>query len=252
MLKNEVLAYHRSLPKLQEAEMSLHISARPVSTRRASNIQHDGRHSPTFRHRNKPSAYMSMNPAPPPPVPVDSPFPQQEQYMGRSGGRPETQATPVLRFPDQGYHPAESDVSDYVSSSTQTEKEDRRTSGAIHSRSSCDEAEKGDAPKGTRATAAHGSHAPLSLTYLVSQRLIASMPYNPTAPLRPPAGPARLTASTTQVNDGKGFLAVSPEDEATSALKLLFAQWTKVSPRLIEDVLNSGTSSTHPAPRTST
>ncbi|EXJ76867.1 hypothetical protein A1O3_10512 [Capronia epimyces CBS 606.96] len=223
MLKNEVLAYHRSLPKLQEAERSLQVLTRPPKTER-DHQQHDSS-PPSVQHPYWYPGYISPDSVPTEVVIFDGPHPQQEGY-----------AQPLLSADE--HHPSESDISESVSASATMEGENEKPSGATHTASSGDEAGKNAAPNGRRSKNEHASRAPARLTYRVSQRLITSMPYNPMTAISLSAAPARPTASNTQLHKGQESRPSSPDDEATDALKLLFGQWTKVDPRLIGDVLD--------------
>ncbi|EXJ83281.1 hypothetical protein A1O1_06900 [Capronia coronata CBS 617.96] len=245
MLKNEVLAYHRSLPKLQEAERDLQTPTHPIPNRRERIYSHHGRRSPVFHYPNRPPVYRADSAAPAF-VPLDSPHRQQGRYEERLGDHWEDPSIPVHPYPGNEYDTADSNFSDYAPPPTPIVREEEKPKDDLHI--SGDEVEKGPVSQIRPLRTEHGHQAIPRLTYHASQRLIAAMPYNPTAPIRPPAGPARLTASTTQLHARHVSNPTSPDDEATNALKLLFTRWTKVNPRLIEDVLDKDIPSARPPP----
>ncbi|KAJ4504163.1 hypothetical protein HRR83_008590 [Exophiala dermatitidis] len=258
ILKNEVLAYHRSLPKLQEAEQNLQLSIRPTSTRRGreyhQRVRHERAHEPVIirvgnDERQRLRARMATGPEPNPreDVPKNMPHHHDTPDDHGSGDADERFAAPVR--PSAMSHPPQSEDSD----STPTERSiDDNPFVAMprpHTNNNVSRIEVRNEP--VLGHEDGGRTNPPALTCHVSQRLIATMPYNPTAPIRPPAGPARLTASSSQLQQGQDDSGPArPEDEATSALKLLFTQWTKVNPQLIEDVLDRGKHAANPAPTT--
>ncbi|KAL2432900.1 hypothetical protein ABEF95_001115 [Exophiala dermatitidis] len=247
ILKNEVLAYHRSLPKLQEAEQNLQLSIRPTSPRRRREYHHRVRHERAREpviiqvgndERQRLRARMATGPEPNPREDVPKNMPHHHDTPDDHGrdDADERFAAPVR--PSATSHPPQSEDSDSAPTERSIE-DDPFVAMRPHTNNNVSRIEVRNEPAFGHEDGVRTN--PPRLTCHVSQRLIASMPYNPTAPICPPAGPARLTASSSQLQQGQdGSGLAAPEDEATSALKLLFTQWTKVTPRLIEDVLERG------------
>jgi hypothetical protein len=223
ILKNEVLSYHRSLPKLQEAEMELAIPKEPYPKKSPNSIQpdphpHIGRPIETaLRSRDRSrSRHRPMSPEPP---------------LGQTNELPRLPSTELVPFSipapvelktNQGDRPVPN--LNPPAGDESTDDEHLPTTPTVYTRF-----ENG---------ARRGVHRSTPKEQPLSRRLIASTPYDPVRNLHPPrlligAG----VAATAERLTGAHPQGEKPEAEANNAVKQLFLEWTNLSPDLLSDLL---------------
>jgi hypothetical protein len=223
MLKNEVLSYHRSLPKLQTAEMEIRKPKDPYSERHLAPGHpdlrpHTGRPVvlPTRDRDRSRSRHRPMSPEP---------------IRGQTNELPRLPSTDLVPFTMQT--PAEIKTSQKDLPAPQLRR---------HSRDETTDDDQDIVPPmrhiGVDNQPRRTEHRSATKEQSLSQRLIAATPYDPVRNLHPPRlliGPGGPTGAERYGGDQPQ--GEKPGAEASSAVKQLLLGWTKVNPALLGDLL---------------